>query len=124
MTHQTCDSVAAACFTSSFSNLILFSSLHARALGYDNSGQDRRRKLAYFRYEYLVWGGIAADDYRILGVFSGDGLNGRFYYALSPIPPISPTPSRPACLAISETMRLDETCRQRFLSRCTAVLGL
>jgi len=45
----------------------------ARALGYNNSGQDRRRKLAYFRYEYLVWGGIAADDYRILGVFSGDG---------------------------------------------------
>lgn len=45
----------------------------ARALGWDNSGQDRRRKLAYFRHEYLVWGGIAADDYRILGVFSGDG---------------------------------------------------
>jgi hypothetical protein len=45
----------------------------ARSLRYNNSGQDRRRKLAYFRHEYLVWGGIAADDYRILGVFSGDG---------------------------------------------------
>jgi hypothetical protein len=39
------------------------------ALRYNNSGQDRRHKLAYFRHEYLVWGGIAADDYRILGVF-------------------------------------------------------
>jgi hypothetical protein len=45
----------------------------ARSLGYNNSGQDHRRKLAYFQHEYLVWGGIAADDYRILGVFSGDG---------------------------------------------------
>lgn len=42
----------------------------ATALRYNNSGQDRRRKLAY---EYPVWGCITADDYRILGVFSGDG---------------------------------------------------
>jgi hypothetical protein len=45
----------------------------ATALGYNNSGQDRRRRLMNHRYEYLVWGGIAADDYRILVVFPGDG---------------------------------------------------
>lgn len=45
----------------------------ARALEYNNSGQDRRRQLAYFRNEYLVWSCITADVYRILEVFSGKG---------------------------------------------------
>ena len=46
---------------------------NTKALGYKNSGQDRRRRLKSHRYKYLVWGSIPADDYRILAVFPGDG---------------------------------------------------
>jgi hypothetical protein len=45
----------------------------ATTLGYNDSGQDRRRRLRNHWHEYLVWGGIFADDYRILAVFRGDG---------------------------------------------------
>jgi len=45
----------------------------AETLGYDDSGQDPRRRLRNHRHEYLVWGSILADDYRILAVFAGDG---------------------------------------------------
>jgi hypothetical protein len=45
----------------------------ARTLRYNDSGQDRRRRLRNHRHEYLVWGGICADDYRILAVFPGNG---------------------------------------------------
>ena len=45
----------------------------ATALEYNNNSQDNRRRLANHRHEYLVWSGIAADYYRILAVFSGDG---------------------------------------------------
>lgn len=93
----------------------------ATALGYNNSGQDRRRKLAYFRHEYLVWGGIAADDYRILGVFSGDGPERSVLLrSLTNITHIFQA-SLPSDFGHN---RLDKTCRKRFLSKCIAVLGL
>jgi hypothetical protein len=43
-------------------------------LRYNNNGQDRRCGLRNHRHEYLVRGGICADDCRILAVFLGDGL--------------------------------------------------
>ncbi|PYH52386.1 uncharacterized protein BO96DRAFT_437954 [Aspergillus niger CBS 101883] len=45
----------------------------ASGLGYSDTGRDRRRKLWHHRDEYLVEGGIAADEYRILAVFEGGG---------------------------------------------------
>jgi hypothetical protein len=45
----------------------------AAALGYNDNSQDNRRKLRNHRYEYLVYGGINADDYRILVIFDGGG---------------------------------------------------
>ena len=42
-------------------------------LRYNNNGQDRRCGLRNHRHEYLVRGGICADDCRILAVFPGDG---------------------------------------------------
>lgn len=48
----------------------------ARTLGYRDGNYDhpfyRRRQLSYFKHEYLVWGSILADEYRILAVFFGD----------------------------------------------------
>ncbi|KAL4934966.1 hypothetical protein BDV06DRAFT_234851 [Aspergillus oleicola] len=45
----------------------------AARLGYSDTGLDPRRKLWHHRDEYLVEGGIAADEYRILAVFEGGG---------------------------------------------------
>lgn len=45
----------------------------ARKLGYSDIGLDTRRRLQPHRDEYLVEGGISADDYRILAVFEGAG---------------------------------------------------
>ncbi|KAL4789464.1 hypothetical protein BDV19DRAFT_397021 [Aspergillus venezuelensis] len=45
----------------------------AARLGYSNTGLDPHRKLWHHRGEYLVKGGIAADEYRILAVFKGGG---------------------------------------------------
>ncbi|KAE8130867.1 hypothetical protein BDV38DRAFT_42195 [Aspergillus pseudotamarii] len=45
----------------------------ASKLGYSDAGLDRRRKLWHHRDEYLIEGGIAADEYRILAVFEGGG---------------------------------------------------
>lgn len=42
-------------------------------LGYNNSGQDCRRRLSNHQHEFLVCGCISADDYRILATFPGDG---------------------------------------------------
>ncbi|KAL4951595.1 hypothetical protein BDW69DRAFT_36653 [Aspergillus filifer] len=45
----------------------------AARLGYSDTGLDPHRKLWHHRGEYLVEGGIAADEYRILAVFEGGG---------------------------------------------------
>lgn len=42
----------------------------AKALGYD-SGSNTRNRLANHLDEYLVFGGIPADEYRILAIFNG-----------------------------------------------------
>jgi hypothetical protein len=41
----------------------------AEMLGYNNNGRNRR----YHDDEYLIHGGISADDYRLLAVFEGQG---------------------------------------------------
>ncbi|CRG91094.1 hypothetical protein PISL3812_08142 [Talaromyces islandicus] len=45
----------------------------ASTLGYCDTGLDPTRKLCHHHDEYLVDGGIAADEYRILAVFEGGG---------------------------------------------------
>ncbi|KAL2005968.1 hypothetical protein VTN00DRAFT_9622 [Thermoascus crustaceus] len=45
----------------------------ASGLGYSDTGSDNRRKLRHHHDEYLVEGGIAADDYHILALFEGGG---------------------------------------------------
>lgn len=45
----------------------------AKALGYDNDGSGNRRRLKYHEGEYLVEGGIVADEYRVLAIFDGIG---------------------------------------------------
>ncbi|KAF2176963.1 hypothetical protein K469DRAFT_721144, partial [Zopfia rhizophila CBS 207.26] len=45
----------------------------ALGLGFTENNQDRRRRLGNHFEEYLVAGGIHADDYRILATFYGDG---------------------------------------------------
>lgn len=42
-------------------------------LGYSDTGLNPRRRLRNHHDEYLVEGGIAADEYRILAVFEGGG---------------------------------------------------
>jgi hypothetical protein len=90
----------------------------ATALGYNYNGQDPRRRLQYYRNEYLVWGGISADDYRILAVFPGDALEDPSCCAL----PIEA--SRPSCWAILRTIRLHEMCQKSSSSKYIATLGL
>lgn len=43
----------------------------AETLGYQNDGKDWRRQLRNHYNEYLVLGGISADEYRLLAVFDG-----------------------------------------------------
>lgn len=45
----------------------------ASRLGYSDTGGDIRRQLWHHCDEYLVEGGIPADEYRILAVFEGGG---------------------------------------------------
>lgn len=45
----------------------------ATELGYFDTGSDRRRMVRNHRDEYLVDGGIAADEYCVLAVFEGSG---------------------------------------------------
>ncbi|PYH96879.1 hypothetical protein BO71DRAFT_374435 [Aspergillus ellipticus CBS 707.79] len=45
----------------------------AARLGYSDNGLDPHRKLWHHRDEYLVEGGIAADEYRIITIFKGGG---------------------------------------------------
>jgi len=90
----------------------------ATTLGYNDSGQDRRRRLRNHWHEYLVWGGIFADDYRILAVFRGDGPERS-------VPLCSlPTASRPTSRAILRAMLLYRMCQKSSLSKYIAVLGL
>jgi hypothetical protein len=62
----------------------------ATALRYNNSGQDSRRKLSNHRYEYLVWGGIAADDYRILAEFPRAASMEEYTYEALDNDPVNP----------------------------------
>lgn len=41
----------------------------AEAMGYHRDSLDPRRNLAHHMDEYLVWSGIADDDYRLLAIF-------------------------------------------------------
>jgi hypothetical protein len=50
-------------------------------LGYSDTGPDHRRRLSHHRDEYLVEGGIAADEYRILAVFEGGGPERNVVFA-------------------------------------------
>ncbi|KAK9629781.1 hypothetical protein V6Z98_003329 [Aspergillus fumigatus] len=50
-------------------------------LGYSDTGPDHRRRLSPHRDEYLVEGGIAADEYRILAVFKGGGPERNVVFA-------------------------------------------
>jgi hypothetical protein len=85
---------------------------------YNDSGQDRRRRLRNHWHEYLVWGGIFVDDYRILAVFRGDGPERS-------VPLCSlPTASRPSSRAILRAMLLYRMCQKSSLSKYIAVLGL
>lgn len=43
----------------------------AARLGYSDTGLDPHRKLWHHRDEYLVEGGIVADEYRVLAIFEG-----------------------------------------------------
>ncbi|KAJ9372674.1 hypothetical protein DTO282E5_2707 [Paecilomyces variotii] len=64
----------------------------ASMLGYSDTGPDRRRRIQHHRDEYLVEGGITADEYRILAVFEGGG-KGRdvvFEYPLYKAPTTIP----------------------------------
>jgi hypothetical protein len=45
----------------------------ARQLGYTDFGIDHRRRLSNRRDEYLVYGGVSADDYAILVIFPAGG---------------------------------------------------
>ena len=45
----------------------------AARLGYSDTGLDRRRRMWHHRDEYLVEGGIVADEYRVLAIFEGGG---------------------------------------------------
>lgn len=64
----------------------------ASRLGYLRTGPDRRRRLQNHHDEYLVEGGIAPDEYRILGIFQGDGperevtFESQFYTISTKIP--------------------------------------
>ena len=49
----------------------------ARTLGYQSDSKDERRRLQNHYDEYLVRGGIATDEYRLLAVF--DGHEGSVY---------------------------------------------
>ncbi|KAK7177457.1 hypothetical protein PSPO01_16495 [Paraphaeosphaeria sporulosa] len=43
----------------------------AEWLGYKNDGKDKRRQIRHHYDEYLIYGGISADEYRLLTVFDG-----------------------------------------------------
>ncbi|KAF2711205.1 hypothetical protein K504DRAFT_466228 [Pleomassaria siparia CBS 279.74] len=43
----------------------------AKTLGYQDNSEDARRRLQNHYDEYLVLGGISADEYRLLAVFDG-----------------------------------------------------
>jgi hypothetical protein len=45
----------------------------AQRLGYTDSGIHPRRRLSNHRDEYLIYGGISADDYAILAIFPAGG---------------------------------------------------
>jgi hypothetical protein len=45
----------------------------ARRLGYTDPGIHPRRRLSHHRDEYLIYGGISADDYAILAIFPAGG---------------------------------------------------
>ncbi|PVH91433.1 hypothetical protein DM02DRAFT_342728 [Periconia macrospinosa] len=45
----------------------------ARCLGYTDNTRNRRRRLSKHCGEFLVVGGIHADEYRIIATFPGDG---------------------------------------------------
>jgi hypothetical protein len=45
----------------------------AEMLGYRNDSSNPRKRLANHVDEYLVLGGISADEYRILAIFNGQG---------------------------------------------------
>jgi hypothetical protein len=45
----------------------------ARRLGYTDTGIHPRRQLSHHRDEYLIYGGISADDYAILAIFPAGG---------------------------------------------------
>ncbi|BCR83531.1 uncharacterized protein ACHE_10933A [Aspergillus chevalieri] len=53
----------------------------AARLGYSDTGLDRRRKLWQHRDEYLVEGGIVADEYRVLAIFEGGGPERNVVFA-------------------------------------------
>lgn len=65
----------------------------ASKLGYSDTGLDRRRTLWHHRDEYLIEGGIAADEYRILAVFEGGGPEHEivFEYPLYRVPAMIPS---------------------------------
>lgn len=48
----------------------------AQRLGYTDFGNNRRKRLSHHLGEYLIYGGIPADNYAILAIFpaGGDGL--------------------------------------------------
>jgi hypothetical protein len=50
-------------------------------LGYSETEPDPRRKLRHHRDEYLIEGGIVADEYRILAVFEGAGPEREVVFA-------------------------------------------
>ena len=45
----------------------------ARRLRYTDPGIHLRRRLSYYRDEYLIYGGISADDYAILAISPAGG---------------------------------------------------
>ncbi|KAK1992437.1 hypothetical protein LX36DRAFT_662422 [Colletotrichum falcatum] len=54
--------------------------------GYPYMAANRRRCVKNHRNEYLLYGGIAADDYRVLACFWGDEATTTHIVSLSPFP--------------------------------------
>lgn len=65
----------------------------AARLGYSDTGLDPQRKIWHHRDEYLVEGGIVADEYRVLAIFEGGGppRNIVFEYPFYRIPATLPS---------------------------------
>lgn len=61
----------------------------ASRLGYSDTGGDISRQIWHHRDEYLVDGGIPADEYRILAVFEGGGPDRDVVFSGDPKVPSS-----------------------------------